>query len=135
MPNKKINPLDFKDDIAIGVDLPMNSGNGGFALNYLTEDQIHANLKNLILTMKGERIMHPTFGSGLHNLLFEPGIQDSFYQKSIETMTEAVNEWMPFVTIDDADLIFDGNVAKIQISYKVKELDIKKVLSVSVKVI
>tara|TARA_R100001015_G_C4607484_1_gene162595 strand:+ start:733 stop:1137 length:405 start_codon:yes stop_codon:yes gene_type:complete len=134
MPNKKINPLDFKDDIAIGVGLPMNSAVGGFKLNYITEDQIHTNFKNLVLTMKGERLMHPTFGSGLYGLLFEPAIENNVSELAFETISESVNEWMPFVTIKDVSVTFDKNLANILISYEVPELDISKILSMTVKV-
>ncbi len=133
MPDKKINPLDFKDDIAIGVGLPFNSTNG-FKLNYVTEDQIHANLKNLVLTMRGERVMHPTFGSGLYELLFEPNVSDTLNSLLIETITESVNEWMPFVTIKDINARVDSNTAFILISYEVKELDISKILDITVRI-
>jgi hypothetical protein len=134
MPNKKINPLDFKDDIAIGVGLPMNSDVGGFKLNYTTEDQIHSNLKNLVLTMKGERVMHPTFGCGLYQILYEPAIEGDLSLVALEAVRESIAEWMPYVTVLDAAVTFDNNTANILISYEVKELDINKILSMSVKV-
>ena len=134
MPNKKINPLDFKNDVAIGVGLPMNSSVGGFKLNYLTEDQIHSNLKNLILTMKGERLMHPSFGSGLYNLLYEPAIEGNLSSMAVDTVRESVSEWMPFVTIKNVSVEFDNNTANVLISYEVQELDIKKILDMTVKV-
>lgn len=134
MPNKKINPLDFKDDVAIGIGLPMNSDVGGFKLNYITEDQVHSNLMNLILTMKGERLMHPTFGSGLYQLLYEPAIEGSLSSIAIDVVREAVAEWMPYVTIKNVSVEFDNNTANVLISYEVRELDINKILSMSVKV-
>jgi|21_taG_2_1085346.scaffolds.fasta_scaffold148092_2 hypothetical protein len=134
MPNKKINPLDFKDDVAIGLGLPMNSGVGGFKQNYITEDQIHTNLKNLVLTMRGERLMHPTFGCGLYQLLFEPAIEGNLSTVGMDAVREAVDEWMPYVTIKNVNITFDNNTANILISYEVKELDINKILSMNVKV-
>jgi|TARA_R110002096_G_scaffold37730_8_gene104627 phage baseplate assembly protein W len=134
MLNKKINPLDFKDDVAIGLGLPMNSTTGIFKLNYVTEDQVHTNLRNLVMTMKGERIMHPTFGCGLYELLYEPAIQGNLSLQATDAVREAIAEWMPFVTINNVAVTFDGNVANVLISYAVSELDINKVLSMSVKV-
>jgi len=133
MPNKKINPLDFKNDVAIGVGLPMNAGAGGFKLNYLTSDQIHTNLKNLILTMKGERIMHPSFGSGLYGLLYEPAIEHNISPLALQAIREAAQEWMPYVTIQDVNVQFNDNTANISVSYKVKELDIAEILDISVR--
>ena len=40
--------------------------------NLTTFDQSRSNLKNLLLTKKGERVLQPNFGSGLQDLLFEP---------------------------------------------------------------
>jgi len=133
MPNKKINPLDFKNDVAIGVGLPMNSSVGGFKSNYLTSDQIHTNLKNLILTMKGERLMHPTFGSVLYDILYEPAIQGDISSLALQGIRESVQEWMPYITIDDVDVRINDNTASITVSYKVKELDIAEILDVSVR--
>jgi len=134
MPNKKINPLDFKNDVAIGLKLPLNSDVGGFALNYVTEDQIHTNLKNLILTMRGERLMHPTYGSGLYSLLFEPAVEGNISSAALETIRQAASEWMPFVNIKDASVDFIDNTANILVSYEVKELDITKILDISVRI-
>ena len=59
------------------------------------------NLKNLILTRKGERIMQPEFGCDIYKILFEPIITDeSFENKISNTITEAVNSWLPYIKID-----------------------------------
>ena len=47
-------------------------------LIHLTE--YSSNLKNLLLTKKGERVLQPNFGSGLQSLLFEP-IDETFETK------------------------------------------------------
>ena len=60
------------NDYAVGLSIPLKNGNGGFfEQNYTTFDQARSNLKNLLLTKKGERIAQPNFGSGLQDLLFE----------------------------------------------------------------
>jgi len=134
MLNKKINPLDFDADIAIGVGLPFNSANNGFKLNYTTEEQIHSNFRNLILTRRGERVMHPTFGSLLYDLLFEPRTDGHFDVQAKEAVVKTTSEWMPFIKIKYVDIEYDNNTAFISIGYEVKELDISNVLDVTVKV-
>ena len=74
MPNTpiNINPIDLQPDVAIGVALPMDSANGsGLQSTYFTKDQVKSNMRNLFSTMIGERVMQPTFGTFLYNLLFE----------------------------------------------------------------
>ena len=56
------NPIDFQKDVAVGVKLPFGKPNGLFAQSYTTEEQATSNLKNLLLTRKGERPFQPEFG-------------------------------------------------------------------------
>ena len=57
---KLVKDLPEKDRVAIGITLPIQRGNGGFfAQSYQTSEQVKSNIKNLILTRKGERIMQP----------------------------------------------------------------------------
>ena len=44
--------------------------NGDFALSYTTLQQTKSNMRNLVLTNKGERVMHPEFGCDIYKLLF-----------------------------------------------------------------
>ena len=59
------------DDFAIGITLPIQIGNTAFNQSFKTAEQASSNIKNLLLTKRGERIMQPNFGSGLQELLFE----------------------------------------------------------------
>jgi hypothetical protein len=65
----RIHPLDLKRNVAIGVVLPMG-GNPLFKLSYTTEEQALSNLKNLLLTRKGERPFQPLFGTNIYSILF-----------------------------------------------------------------
>ena len=66
----RINPLDLKKNTAIGVMLPLG-GTPIFKSSYTTEEQTLSNLKNLLLTRKGERPFQPEFGTEIYSLLFE----------------------------------------------------------------
>jgi hypothetical protein len=76
------------DDQPIGILLPLNKGaqgksptanyadkasggKGVFESSYTTKDAVVTNLKNLILTQKGERYMQPNFGTNIRKVLFE----------------------------------------------------------------
>jgi hypothetical protein len=67
----RYNPIDFKKDVAVGVQLPFGKNKGLFSLSYTTEEQAISNLKNLLLTRKGERPFQPQFGSDVYSLMFE----------------------------------------------------------------
>lgn len=92
------------DSFAYGITLPVKNGETGFFEQAFTSyDQAKSNLKNLLLTKKGERIMQPNFGTGLHSLLFEQ-IDDTFQQKIQETITKNVNYWLPYISIKNIDV-------------------------------
>ena len=63
-------------NFAMGFTLPLTFGENTFEQAFLTKDQVKSNIKNLLLTKKGERIIQPEFGSGLQSLLFEQNVDD-----------------------------------------------------------
>jgi phage baseplate assembly protein W len=116
----RVNPLDLQKNIAIGVSLPFNSPSA-FTKTYSTKDQIKANLINLLLTNKGERVMNPEFGADLRKSLFE-GITDSNNELIKIKITNAINTFIPEVILVDivVEPNADYNTLNITISYKLK---------------
>jgi phage baseplate assembly protein W len=106
--------------IGIGINKSSNS-NGIFSVNYTTLTQAKDNLKNLILTHKGERIMNPEFGCDIWKLLFEPIIEGDIDSKIENTIIDAVSIWLPYLNIDQ--IIFDYD--DIDIDNHTIGLDIK----------
>jgi phage baseplate assembly protein W len=63
-------------------------------------DLVEQNLKNLLLTIPGERVMDPTFGVGLATYLFEPN--DPITYADIQAkIQQQVQKYMPFVQINN----------------------------------
>ncbi len=91
-------------DVAVGIKLPFSRTNGRlFDLSYSTEEQALSNLKNLILTRQGERIMQPLFGTNLQDSLFEQN--DDLLKSSInDSITDAVNFWLPYIEINELNV-------------------------------
>ena len=119
----RIDPRDLDKNKAMGVKIPFNGG-GVFKSTYSTKDQIKSNIKSLLLTQKGERVMQPNFGSDLRKCLFEPITQnlDSIIEDNI---TEAINTWMPYVTVEsiiyDVDnTLKDRNRIDLELKYSLK---------------
>ena len=65
-------------------------------------DLVEQNLKNLILTIPGERIMDPLFGVGLPQFLFEQNTP-VVYAEIRSKIVRQVNKYMPFVRIDNVE--------------------------------
>ena len=90
---------DQDPDTFIGLAFPLGFANDGiFRKTKTTLEQARHNLKNLLLTMKGERLAHPEFGCEIHNLIFEQVSED--INDTIEEMIkEAVDIWLPYITV------------------------------------
>ena len=88
---------DLDPNVFIGISLPLSHGTQGFfAKTKTTLDQARSNIRNLLLTIKGERLGNPTFGSNLYRVLFEP--DDGNIASSIEeAIREAMGEWLSYV--------------------------------------
>lgn len=94
-------------DKSVGVSLPFTLGNNGFfAVTYTTKEQVKSDLKNLILTNRGERLMQPEFGCNLRQAIFEQiGTETYDYiRNEIET---AISVWLPYIIVDNVDVASD----------------------------
>ena len=86
------------------ITLPVQRGNTGyFSQAFSSFEQAKSNLRNLLLTRKGERIFQPNFGSGIHELLFEQSTND-LESRLQENITDSVNFWLPYINIDTIDV-------------------------------
>ena len=112
------------EDYAIGITLPIQIGNTAFNQSFTTYEQAKSNIKNLLLTKKGERVMQPNFGSGLQELLFD--FNDELLSAKIEeTITTALENWLPYVVVQQINVNQsndnkDRNTVGITISFNVR---------------
>ena len=118
----RYNPIDFKKDVAVGVQLPFGKNKGLFSLSYTTEEQAISNLKNLLLTRKGERPFQPQFGSDVYSLMFEQ-MDIDLPNKLSAQLGEDIEFWLPYIVIDDivVEPDFDRNFVSISLSFRVTE--------------
>lgn len=103
---KQVLDLEESKKIGIGISLPIQRGNDGFFnQTFNTSDAIKTNIKNLLLTRKGERIMQPNFGTNLWNILFENDTDDTPVADKIEkTIEMAIKFWLPFISIEQIEI-------------------------------
>ena len=100
---------DLNPDVKIGVSLPMDhiDGSGFFPGTSTTLTQTSSNIRNLLLTNKGERVGQPDFGCGLLQVLFEP-MSDDLLESVRATIEEAIAFWLPHVTINKIEVERDS---------------------------
>lgn len=94
--------------LGIGINKTSDS-NGIFAVNYTTIKQAAENLKNLILTKKGERLMQPEFGCDIWELLFEPISEEVISTQIENSILSAVETWLPYINVDKIIFDYDEN--------------------------
>jgi hypothetical protein len=99
----------------------------GYSLNKTHIEMVGQNLKMLILTAPGERVMDPSFGVGIRNYLFEMN-HSLTYEEIDVRISRQVNKYMPFLEVrtvflgpDDVQE-GDPNLMKVQIEYFIKPL-------------
>ena len=97
--------FDDDPDIRIGVNLPFTRDNktGWFDQSFTTLDAAKSNLRNLLLTMKGERLMQPNFGTDLMKLVFEQD-DGTLIDRIRETIITAVDFWLPYLNLNTIEV-------------------------------
>jgi phage baseplate assembly protein W len=130
----------------ISPKLPLATGfkNGVYELNTDVLQAMGQNLKNLVLTSPGERMMDPLFGVGLRNFLFEQNVE-SVYNDVSSTIYQQVNLYLPQIKIqnivfnqaatdpDDIDHFVDNSILSIRIEYLVKPVTKVQSLTIPIK--
>ena len=129
-----INDINLSPTTVIGVKFPFD-GKGVFNKSFTTEEQASTNIKSLLLTRKGERYEQPNFGTDLLNALFEPNTSElsTFIE---ETITSAVNFWLPYIDINNLEIVTQEQDAtlihkiKITVSFTVTGSDSEQVITI-----
>ena len=97
---------DRDNNVFIGIDLPFRKSDGiegWFASTTTTIEAVKNNIRNLVRTNKGERLMQPQLGLNLRNYLFEQFTDE--LRLSIENdILDTFNFWLPFVEIKGLDI-------------------------------
>ena len=109
---KRINPLDFNNNARIGVAFPLNDVNMTSG-TLTTKEQLKSNFLNLLLTVPGERINHPTYGIGLKGQLFENSIDEITLQENINGQLAF---WIPEITVTDSSLRRDIDQYRVSLT-------------------
>tara|TARA_Y100000034_G_scaffold121788_1_gene166454 strand:+ start:28 stop:444 length:417 start_codon:yes stop_codon:yes gene_type:complete len=132
--------------ISAKLPLRQDSRDGGYALTKTYKENIAQNLKNLLLTVPGERIMDPNFGVGLREYLFEPNVSAIHLQIN-QNIREQVKIYLPFVSVEAVNFLTTANQSlavanfiapeeehrlSIEVVYKILPIDIIDALVVKV---
>ena len=94
--------IDKSQSKPIGVTIPFDNPKGIFYQSYTHRQQVMSNLKNLLMTAKGERYMEPEFGTDIRLVLFENiTTEEEFEERLKNEITSALSFWLPYLSIQE----------------------------------
>lgn len=107
---------------------------GAFKTNDTTLDAVRDDLRMLLITNWGERLINFDFGANLRSIIFEQRGPET-KQKIEDAINVAVEKWMPFVSILDIQIKDQGdnsgladNEIKVKISFQLGQSGLESVL-------
>tara|TARA_R100001443_G_scaffold117230_1_gene140624 strand:- start:703 stop:1239 length:537 start_codon:yes stop_codon:yes gene_type:complete len=141
-------PIKTANTIPLGIALPFNKPSGRrsvdaaynaniedggsvFVSTYTTEEQAVSNVKNLLMTAKGERYMQPDFGTNLRTLLFEQNVSD-LEEQIVTTLEEDIAKWLPYITIEKIDIIQPDHDIIIRVIFRIDKIGANLVINILV---
>ena len=102
---------DNDENIFIGIDLPFRKSNGKegyFASTSTTIEAVKNNIRNLVNTHQGERLMQPNMGLNLRNYMFEQFTDETLLSVQND-IVDTFKVWLPFVEIRDIQVSMNEN--------------------------
>tara|TARA_B100001250_G_C19599936_1_gene700157 strand:- start:329 stop:718 length:390 start_codon:yes stop_codon:yes gene_type:complete len=122
----------------ISPKLPLTRNNqDGYALNKTVLESVKQNVKMVVLTSPGERVMDPEFGVGIRRFLFE-NANTNTYGELRSRIANQIARYLPFVNILDIDIEPEQQGAssavaiKVELRYTVSSLSDVNILAISV---
>jgi phage baseplate assembly protein W len=119
--------------IAVSLPLAIDSGDG-FKMIKTIKSLVKQNLKMLLLTDPGERVMEPEFGVGLRRYLFL-NFDQSIYAEIETNIKKQVATYIPIVTIKR--IVFDtsaqdANKLGFSLEYSIPNIGIRDLLEFTI---
>lgn len=108
--------------IGSGWSFPIQIGkSGGIGLAHLT-DELEQSIRIILETPVGQRMMRPTFGSRLHELVFQPNDLQTA-ATAVRYVEEALAMWEPRIQVVDVQVMpeqmSEGGTLMLKIKYEV----------------
>lgn len=102
--------------MGINLKFPLRAYRKGFfEMNNTTRDAIREDIKILLLTKKGERVVNSTIGTNIPILagqLFEPAIKEDLEPEITIEVKQALATWMPYVTLESLEVFTSADAPR-----------------------
>lgn len=124
--------------LSVKLPLVQDESDGRYALNKTLQEMVKQDLRNLVMTIPGERPLIPEYGVGLQQYLFEPNVVVEATQAEIVSrIDDQVKRFMPYLQIEHVNFEYDeetnAHLIAAQIDYTITPLDAFDTLDVGNK--
>ena len=102
--------------MSIGFTLPFAVTTGSLGHFQVTENQLDAlenDIRSILMTNWGERVMHFNFGCNFREFLFEPKKNEQLKQQVADRIQSQIALWLPFVVLDELLILFSEDVLEV----------------------
>jgi phage baseplate assembly protein W len=94
-----------------------------------TEDDGHVRdlIEQLLFTMPGERVMRPTFGSGLAQLVFQPNSEE--LATAVQFLVQgSLQQWLgELITVEDVTVTSVESTIEVRVQYVLRRTQERRV--------
>ena len=98
----------MSEGLSIALPLSLDEKDGPYKSNVTLDEVAQQNIKMIVLTNPGERVMEPDFGVGLQRFLFE--LDTPFLVSDIKTrINTQVEKYAPFIKILELNINVDSD--------------------------
>ena len=118
---------DRDTNVSIGLDLPLHKeygSSGYFATTKTTVDAVKNNIRNLLLTNRGERVFQPLLGLNLRQFLFEQITPDTVFAIQND-IRDTIQTWLPFVATENIEVEQDQanpNALSVKVTFRIQKV-------------
>mgnify|MGYP003661564666 CR=1 FL=1 len=93
---------------------------------------VKQNVKNVLLTNPGERIMIPEFGVGLKSYLFESPVPETTVERIRTAITAQFEKFLPTVGLTDIIIAQEEHLLKVKVFYVLTNFNLEDFLEIAV---
>lgn len=111
--------------VSVGLQMPLGrqpgNSDGYFASTKTTIDAVKEDIRLLLLTQQGERLMQPLLGMNIRRFLFEQITENTVIEIENDIVS-TFSRWLPFVQLNDINIDIsdqDRNRIKIDIKFNI----------------
>ena len=106
-----------------GLSFPVDTASGGGLAIVSADEKVRQSIWLILATAPGERVMRPSFGCAVHDLVFMPN-SETLAGLAAAKAREALERWEPRIEVLEVDAAPDPgrrNLLLIDVSYRIRE--------------